>query len=170
MKSRKTPSKAVEGLKKELEDERRKVQEYTELLQRLQADFENYRKRAERDKEEYRGRIVGDMALNMVDVYENLLKAVELAQANASDQKLLSGIRGVANQIESMLRDEGVVKVEAVGLKFNPAFHEAVEVVESDTGEGTVLEEVQLGYLIKGRLLRPAKVVVSKKKEVENNG
>jgi len=135
------------------------VAELHERLLRLRADFENYRKRAERDREERLRRGVGESLRELLPVADNLARA---ATAHGSLEDVRLGVEMVARQLADVLRRQGVEAIEAVGRPFDPQLHEAVAREESAEVEvPTVVAELQKGYLHGDRLLRPAMVRVA---------
>jgi len=141
-------------------DEReRELAELRERLLRLRADFENYRKRAERDREERLRRGLAESLRELLPVADNLARAAA-AQGSLEDVRL--GVEMVARQLADVLRRQGVEAIEAVGRPFDPQLHEAVAREESAQVEApTVVAELQKGYLHGDRLLRPAMVRVA---------
>ncbi len=139
-----------------LERENRDLKE--QVLRGL-ADLENYRKRMARERAEER-RYSGQSVLrDFLDVKDNLGRALG-SEGNLDDLKL--GVEMTLRQFDQVLERAGVVEVEAVGLPFDPAVHDAVSRIESDEVDGpTVIEEMQRGYSMHDRLLRPARVVVA---------
>lgn len=130
-----------------------------EQLLRMAADFENFRKRAAREKTELR-RFAAERVLDdFLPVLDNLQRALEHAQA---DDPVAEGVRMVAKQFVDTLGQHGVTGFDSIGQVFDPERHEAMSQVPSAEAEpGTVLHEVQKGYMLHDRLLRPAKVVVA---------
>jgi molecular chaperone GrpE len=131
---------------------------------RALADLDNYRKRSarevERRGEELRDRLIGEW-LEVVD-------SVERALRMQPDGALNEGLRAVLDQIESVLARQGVQRIGAVGERFDPERHEAIEVRPSDEVEDrTVLDVVRSGFAVRGRVLRPAQVVVARRPERE---
>jgi molecular chaperone GrpE len=136
---------------------------YDQLLRR-QAEFENFRKRTERDREETRQRARADVMIELLPVVDNLERALSsLAGNNVADADALSrGIELIYRQFTDTLLRLGLKSVEAVGEKFDPNVHEAVASEPSeDHKENTIIEEFQRGYKLGDRLLRPAKVKVA---------
>jgi molecular chaperone GrpE len=142
-------------------------QELVDQMARRQADFDNYRKRLERERTETYGRVAADVASELLPVVDNLRRALEAessAEAGASEEfrNFLSGVELIARQLNGVLEQLGVQEVEAVGRPFDPHFHEAVAMDRTDEFEpDTVTEEIQRGYRIGERLLRPAMVKVA---------
>ena len=126
---------------------------------RLQAEFENARKRAEREKQEYRDFAVGSVVEKFLPVIDNFELALKAA---ASAEQLRSGVELIVKQMEDILRQLHVKPVPAVGEEFDPHQHEALGSVErDDVPDQFVAEEVRRGYKLRERLLRPALVRVA---------
>ncbi|MFN2480113.1 MAG: nucleotide exchange factor GrpE [Pyrinomonadaceae bacterium] len=154
-----------------IEDELQKAkserQELHDLLARRQADFENYRKRTDRERTETYGRVAGEVASQILPVLDNLSRAVAAeASIEASESQefrnFLHGVELIAKQLNGVLENLGVVPVETVGRHFDPHVHEAVATEQTEEFEpDTVTQEIQRGYRIGDRLLRPAMVKVA---------
>lgn len=130
-----------------------------ERLARLQAEFENARKREARERNEFRDYAVGGAVELFLPVLDNFQLALK---SNGSAEQLRAGIELIVKQMEEVLRALHVQPVEAVGAEFDPRVHEAIEMVEKpDVPDHQVFEEVRRGYRIKDRLLRPAMVRVA---------
>lgn len=143
----------------ETEQERGELEELRERHLRLRADFENFRKRAERDRTERVRRGVGDALRDLLPVADNLERA--LAAPGEVDD-LRRGVEMIARQLEDVLRRHGVEPIAALGAPFDPQLHEAVAREEGDDVEvPTVIEELQRGYLYGNALLRPSLVRVA---------
>jgi molecular chaperone GrpE len=142
-----------------------KAQENWEKFLRLQADFDNTRKRLEREKQDFVKFANEGIILELLDILDDLERTVELAQSN--DQNLSSFLKGVEMilaHLYQMLKEYGVKPIEAQGKAFDPHYHEALmEIENKDIPEHTVVEELQKGYLLNERVIRTAKVKVSKK-------
>lgn len=128
-------------------------------LQRLQADFDNYRKRVKSEKQEWTEQAVYDLMRELLPVVDNLDRA---CQAGGSSETLLEGIVLVYKQLLSVLERQGLNAIEASGMEFDPNSHHAVIQVDSDEPENTVVEELQKGYRLHERVLRPSMVKVAK--------
>lgn len=136
-------------------------------LARLQAEFDNYRKRANKENAEYRDYAVSEAARLLLPAVDNFTLALKNAQANPEEFR--KGVELIYKQLQDALQRMGVQQVPAQGQPFDPRQHEAVEVVESnEVPDHHVLEELQPGYKIKDRLLRPAMVRVAKNNTSEN--
>lgn len=139
-------------------------------LARRQADFENYRKRVDRERSETYNRVVADVAEKMLPVSDNLKRALEAessVEAAESDEfrHFLSGVDLIWKQLNGVLEALGVKPIVAVGEQFNPHIHEAVVTEATDEYEpDTVIQEIRSGYRLGDRLIRPALVKVSTRK------
>ena len=130
-----------------------------ELLLRQQAELENFRKRADRDLERQRGNAAADVVRRLLPVLDSLERAL---QTSAGDDPLRQGVSLILQQMIEALAKEGVETVGAVGERFDPNHHEAVEMVDTEGhDEGVILEVVGKGFLHRDRLIRPALVKVS---------
>lgn len=132
--------------------------EYLGDLQRLAADFDNYRKRAARDQENTVLRAGERIAKDLLPILDDLERALAIARQH--DVQLAEGIEMTSRNLLSLLEKEGVTEIDASG-RFDPHLHEAVASLPADVEEGTVLEVNQKGYSIAGRVLRPARVVIA---------
>lgn len=131
-------------------------------LARLQAEFENTRKRYLREQGEYREYAMADAVKAFLPVLDNFNLALRSQKSEAADAALRSGIELIRKQMEDALARLGVQAIPAQGQQFDPRVHEAIEMVESgDYADHEVIEELQRGYKIKDRLLRPAMVRVA---------
>jgi molecular chaperone GrpE len=147
----------------ELEALRAENEELIDTLQRLQADFDNYRKRAQRDQEALVGRAGERIVKELLPVLDDLERALEAAEQH-EEAKLEEGVKLVHRQLEQLLEREGLSLVETDG-KFDPHVHEALLTQPSESEEGSVIEVLQKGYRLGDRVLRPARVVVAGPKE-----
>ena len=146
---------------KELAECQKKRDEYLAGWQRARADFLNYKKEeAERMKEiiKYANE---DFILKLLPILDNFEKAQE-ASSELEDDEYLKGFLQIKTQLRDFLKSLGVEEVESVGKKFDPNFHEVVEEVEKEGESGIIVEETQKGYLLEGKLIRPAKVKIIK--------
>lgn len=145
--------------------------EAQDALARRQADFENYRKRIDRDRADTHNRIVADVAKKLLPVMDNLGRALEAertieTQESKEFRHFLHGIELISKQLNEVLDSFGIKPIAAVGERFDPHFHEAVITEPSDKYEpDTVTEEITRGYRIGDRLLRPAMVKVAARKD-----
>ena len=137
------------------------IAELNERIVRLTADFDNFRKRAQREKDEARqfaNQGLLEKLLPVLDNFEMALTAVKDA-----DPSLRDGVQMILDQLLSVLKESGVEPVDAMGQPFDPNLHEALSQEETtEVEEGTVVQQVQRGYKLNDRLVRPARVVVAK--------
>jgi molecular chaperone GrpE len=155
--------KETEYLK--LKEEAEKAKECWDKMARLQADFENTRKRLEREKQDFLKFANEGIILELLNVLDDLERSVELSQSQHQDlPAFLKGVEMILAHLYEMLKEYGVKPIEAKGKLFDPHYHEALMQVESkDLPEHTVMEELQKGYLLNERVIRTAKVKVSQK-------
>ena len=145
----------------ELEEAKRERDHYKDLSVRQQADFDNFRKRADRDATQRRVSDAADLVRRLLPVLDNLEAAVAAAGGDADDP-VRRGLVLIQKQMLDLLGKEGLVVVATVGTRFDPAHHEAVEVVRGDAGtDGMILAEMRKGYVFKDRLIRAALVRVA---------
>ncbi|MFA6808537.1 MAG: nucleotide exchange factor GrpE [Eubacteriales bacterium] len=145
----------------EVEDFQKKAEEYYGRLQRLQAEFDNFRKRTRKEKEETAKYALEKIIGNLLPVLDNFKRAVEASQTSQDFEIYSKGINMILRQFVKVLEDEGLKEIEAVGQEFDPNIHEALMQVESDESENVVLEELEKGYYLKDKVIRPTKVKVS---------
>ncbi|HEX7287745.1 MAG TPA: nucleotide exchange factor GrpE [Candidatus Angelobacter sp.] len=159
------PAAAAEpSAEAELKQLRAERDNLLDRLARLQAEFENARKRAAKENADYRDYAVADAARALLPVIDNFNLALKNAAARPED--LRKGVELIHKQLQDVLQKMNVQPVAAQGQPFDPRVHEAIEMVESDdVPDNHVLEELQPGYRIKERLLRPAMVRVAKSKQ-----
>lgn len=150
----KSSRKAKRGAEKE--------SDLKDQLLRLRADFENFRKRTVREKDETYRRASENIILDLLPVLDNLSLGLKAAQDHGADETFIQGYQMVADQLMTTLQGFGLKPIEAVGTALDPAFHDAIANVPSDDhDEGIVVSETQKGYCLGERLLRAARVVVS---------
>ena len=137
-------------------------------LQRLKAEFDNYRKRAARDQESLVARAHERLVKELLPVLNDLERALEAAEQH-EEAKLEDGVRLVHRALAEALAREGLAEIETNG-KFDPHIHEALLTQPSDAEEGSVIEVLQKGYRLGDRVLRPSRVVVAGPKEAEAGG
>ncbi len=138
---------------------RREIADLRDRSMRTLADFDNYRKRAERERAEIRRAAAAEVVRDFLDVVDNLERA---AAAGGAAEDLKTGVDMIVRQLADVLRRQGVERVPAVGERFDPALHDAVSRQEDpEADEPRVVEEMQAGYRMHDRLLRPSRVVVA---------
>jgi len=144
-----------------LDKERAKSEDYLRRLQYLQADFENYRKRVEKEMSD--NRQFGNQRLlsDLIVVNDELELALREAEESKENPTILEGIGMVHKRLQGLLSKEGVEKIQSQGSKFNPDLHDAALRVASNEEDGTIVEEIRRGYTLKGKVLRPSIVKVA---------
>lgn len=160
----------VSQFEEALKSEKTKSDDLLRRLQYLQADFENYRKRMEKEigdvKRFGNERLLSDLLL----VNDELELALKKSGETKQNPVLLEGVGMVLKRLQGLLFKEGVERIQGVGFKFDPDLHEAALRVPSDEEEGTIVEEIRPGYLLKGRVLRASIVKVAEKQSKEETG
>lgn len=158
--------KEAEYLK--LKEEADKAKEYLDKMARLQADFENTRKRLEREKQDFIKFANEGIVIELLNVLDDLERTVELSESKHQDlSAFLKGVEMILAHLYEMLKEYGVKPIEAKGKLFDPNYHEALTQAENkELPEHTVMEELQKGYLMNDRVIRTAKVKVSQKTPV----
>lgn len=145
----------------------RRIEELTDDLKRLQAEFENYKKRAAKEGAERSRAGAEDVVRDLLAVMDTFDKALEDAEKNGYPEPLLKGLHGIHRQLLQALRRQGLREVRTDG-GFDPFEHEAMMREEREDGEdGTILEVYQKGYALGSKVIRTAKVKVSKRAEKE---
>ncbi|OQY18292.1 MAG: nucleotide exchange factor GrpE [Desulfobacteraceae bacterium 4572_35.1] len=155
---------AEQRLKGELDDALEEVEKHKDLYLRTRAETDNFRRRMQREKEELSKFANESLLREVLPVADNLQRAVAHArEAGGNDSTLLDGVEMTLGQFNGVLEKFNVTPVEADGKPFDPACHEAMGQLESDDCDpNTVVQVLQTGYMLNGRLLRPALVMVSK--------
>jgi molecular chaperone GrpE len=144
-----------------LEDEQKRSEEYLTSLRYLQADFENYRKRVDREIRELEDFSTLGLIRKLIPILDDLELAAATAE-RAGDKGILEGVKMVQKNLNSALESQGLQLIKAVGEPFNPSRHEAVDKVQgTDNAEDIVVEEMRKGYTFKDRVLRPSAVKVA---------
>ncbi|MFH0739195.1 MAG: nucleotide exchange factor GrpE [Candidatus Omnitrophota bacterium] len=152
-----------------LKEEADKAGEYWERILRLQADFDNTRKRLEKEKQDFAKFANEGIIIELLNVLDDLERTVELAEAQNQDLPVfLKGVEMILAHLYELLKEHGVKPIEAQGKIFDPHLHEALMQAENkDLPEHTVIEELQKGYFLNDHVIRTSKVKVSKKGIVE---
>jgi len=156
-------SKAARSIDRQPEEARRLAEEFRDKYLRAQAELENSRKRQAREKAEYIKFANETLLSEILYVADNFDRALGHLNGAQNVASILEGIKMIQKQFHLLLEKEGVKKIESIGKKFDPALHEAIEDVDTDEDKkGIIIEEVQAGYTLNERLLRPAAVKVGK--------
>jgi len=134
--------------------------QYLDRLARLQAEFDNFRKRSVREQQEFRDYALADALKQLLPILDSLDRALKTEGATAEDFR--SGVDLIDRQFHQALEKLGVEPIEAAGKAFDPTFHQAIQMVDTDeVADNHVVDELQRGYRIRDRLLRPAMVRVA---------
>jgi len=153
----------IESVKKELEEAKENAERYLINWQRAEADFINYKRRNEQERAEMASFANANLTRDLLPVVDDLERALENAIDEFDGPTLVEGIKLIYRKLKTVLEDHGLSEIEAEGKEFDPNLHEAVMCVEGE--EGKVCEEVQRGYKLRDRLLRPSMVKVGKEAE-----
>lgn len=146
----------------ELEKLRAENEEYQQRLLRAQADFDNFRRRTVKEKEELGKYASAKLITELLPVIDNFERALNTTGDISDAASYIKGVEMIFRQLEGVLKAEGLTAMEVEGQPFNPEFHQAIMQVESEEHEeGIVVEVVQKGYMLKDKVLRPAMVKVS---------
>jgi len=147
----------------ELDALREDFEKFKDLYIRSQADLDNYRKRATREREDAIRYANSSLLERLLPVLDNFELGLDAAKQTAGADSILQGLSMVQKQLQDFLKDSGVESIEAVGTPFDPNLHEAIgQEASAEVAEGTVLRQLRRGYKLRDRLLRPATVMVSK--------
>ena len=150
------------ALQSEMEDLKAKLEKADKDNLYLQAEFQNYRRRKEEEFKSQQKFLSENLLKEILPAVDNFERALLAAEQSQSFDKLISGVNGTLKQLHTLLSKAGVAPIEAVGKEFDPNFHEAIgHVDDSAHPSNTVAEEVQRGYLLHDRVLRPALVKVA---------
>ena len=155
------PETTLKELREELEREKAKSEDYLRRLQYLQADFENYRKRVEKEISDIRQFGNQRLLSDLIVVNDEMELALRKAEESEENPTIVEGVGMVHKRLQSILSKEGVEKIRSLGSRFNPDLHDAALRVESDKEDGTIVEEIRQGYTLKGKVLRPSIVKVA---------
>jgi len=164
-----SPNDRASELEEALKHERAKSEDVLRRLQYLQADFENYRKRVDKEMGDVRKFGNERLLTDLLTVKDEFELAFAKAQESKQNPAIVDGVGMILKRIQSLLSKEGVERIPGVGSKFNPDYQEAAMRIASDEEEGTVVEEVRPGYRLKGRVLRASIVKVAEKRPLEES-
>ena len=162
----------VNRLEQLLDGERKRAEDYLSRLSYLQADLENFKKRFDRETEQIKNYCTERFVIQLLDVVDELELAVKNGEISTSPDSLIVGVEMTLKKFRKVLEQEGVTPIESPeGKTFDPSLHNAIAVVEqADVADGTVLEEIRKGYMMKGKVIRPTivKVAVQPKNNQSN--
>ena len=141
-------------------------EELLEILRRVQADFANYKRRTDEDRQELQRHANSRLILKLLPIFDEFVLAIQHASKDGPEPSWLEGITLIQRKLNALLESENVVKIEALGREFDPFEHEAMAYQESpDHPEGCVMSVAREGYRLDERVLRPALVVLAKRPE-----
>ncbi|MDD4571942.1 MAG: nucleotide exchange factor GrpE [Clostridia bacterium] len=159
-------AQAYAALEKEHAELVASCDEEEEKMLRLQADFDNFRRRTRTEKEDWRVQIIADISADLLPVLDNFQRAVDAMALDENASSHLAGIQMIKRQLTDVLANRGLKPIEALGCEFDPNCHEAISEMEVENVDmaGKVVDEIQIGYKVGDKLLRPSMVRVGKLK------
>jgi len=159
---RRVDSGKLMKLKEELNQEREKSEDYLNRLRYLQADFENFRKRVEKEAHQVAQYANERLIVNLLDVIDDLEMAVQTGKRTENKDALLEGVQMVCKKLCATLEREGLTGIESVGKLFDPKMHEVlIKVPTKDYEEGVIIEEVRKGFMLREKVIRPSIVKIA---------
>jgi molecular chaperone GrpE len=150
----------TENLEAELAEAKKKAEEYLANWQRTQADFINYKRRSEQERQEFNKYANSSLYCSILPVLDDLERALNAIPEEFSKSDWVEGVRLVERKFKTILEGQGVKPICALGMDFDPALHEALR--QEKGKEGMIISEIQKGYTLHDKLLRPARVIVGK--------
>ncbi|MBM4241458.1 MAG: nucleotide exchange factor GrpE [Euryarchaeota archaeon] len=154
-------NREIEEITDKIREKDQKIEDYFSQLQRMQADFENYKKRSEKEITEFIRRANEELILKIIEVYEDFQRALK---AGKSSEDLLNGIEIIHNKLKDLLEKEGLIEIPAKGEKFDAFKHEALMTENhKDYDDGEIIEELAKGYTLNSKVIKYSKVKVCKK-------
>lgn len=161
----------VAALQAELEKAQAQAAEYLEGWQRARAEFANYRRRVEAEREDIRCRSNEALLLKLLPIVDDFERALQVLPVELADHPWVDGVRMILNKFHALLESENVIPVSAVGQMFDPQWHEAMMQEETtEHPDGTIIEELRKGYRLGDRVLRPALVKVAHNSTAQPSG
>lgn len=146
-----------------MEEKAKLADEYLARLQRLQADFDNFRRRTQKEREDLADLVTETVICKFLPVIDNLERAIATAKSTVGEDQFVTGVEMILRQLEDVLHKLDVAAIQAVGETFDPQKHEAVmRVCDESKADDTIIEEFQKGYQLKQRVIRPSMVKVVK--------
>ena len=154
-----------------LDSEKKRSEDYLTRLKYLQADLENFKNRSAREAEQIKKYCTERFVVQLLDVVDELELAIKNGEISTSPESLIEGVEMTLKKFRKVLEQEGVTAIDnPEGMVFDPSRHNAVAVVEQkDVPDGTVLEEIRKGYLMRGKVIRPTIVKVAVKPKNQSN-
>ena len=168
-------SEELQELKKELPPEKSEtallkeaVEENKNKWLRAMADFDNYKKRMAIEREQFVQFANENIISEILPVLDGFGRAMQAAEKMKAGQEMVKGLALIKRQLEDILKKHGVAEIVSLGKVYDPNLHEAILQKEDKGPEGIILEEMQKGYMLHGRVIRPSMVIVSKSPEIRN--
>jgi molecular chaperone GrpE len=156
--------KRINDLSKQLKTEKEKSEEYVSRLKYLQADFENFEKRVNREREDIVKMSSEQIVTKLLTIQDDLELAVSESQKMKVSERVSKGLSMILGNLRDVFRQEGVIEIDALGKTFDPLKHEAVSFLESNKlKENTVVSELRKGYILNGKVIRPSTTEVTRK-------
>jgi molecular chaperone GrpE len=154
-----------------IESEKKRAEDYLSRLRYLQADFENFKRRFDRDSEQIKNFCNERLITSLLEVVDELELAVKNGEISTSTEGLLEGVEMTLKKLRKVLEQEGVSPIDnPEGKVFDPTLHHAIAAVErNDVEDSTVLEEIRKGYIMRGKVIRPTIVKVAVKQKNQSN-
>lgn len=153
-------------LREELKKEKEKAEEHLSKYKYLLADYDNYRKRLDKEADIRVRHEVEKFMLRLLDLHDDYVRAVEVVK-KSDNTTIINGLEGVLKKLDDILTEEGIMEIEALGKPFDPNLHEAMSFVDSaELPENTITMEIRKGYMLNNRVIRPSLVEVSKRPTV----
>lgn len=158
-----TSSDEIDKLEQEISALKSQLEEQQQRMLRIQADYDNFRRRTREEKEQMRTYASLPLLENLLPFIDNFERAMASSKEHPDFDSLMKGLEMIYDQLQNILEQEGLKVIDAVGHPFNPEFHQAVMQVEDDEyGEGIIVEQLQKGYQLKEKVIRPSMVKVNK--------
>ncbi len=142
----------------------RRIRELEERIKYLQAEFENYRKALDRQRESLENEVAASLVRDLLPFLDDLESAAE----KAGSKEARKGYEAMLSKLLSILSSRGLKRIDALGKRFDPYFHEAVSVIESESPDGTVVKEFQKGYTFNSVVIRHSKVGIARRKKSDS--
>lgn len=162
--------KQIDVLLIALAEEKKRSDDYLSRLRYLQADFDNYRKRIDRDLDDAKRISKEGLVISLLEVVDELELAVKNGRNNNNSESIVQGVEMTLKKLLKVLEGEGVTAIESLGKPFDPALHTAIcTTARNDVAEGTILEELRKGYMMNTRVIRPSMVKISVKNQESVN-
>ncbi len=158
-------NETIEELRRQLKAQEEKAQSYLANWQRTQADLENVRKRVQQERAESMNLANSALLRKILGAIDDLERAFSRPTSEMCDPAWAEGARMSFQALNSALESEGLEPIESVGKEFDPRYHEAM--LRRSGDEGVILEEIQKGYMLNGRVLRPSRVIVGTSEEID---